>query len=268
MDPALLAAGLGVLIGLVLAFTGAGGGVLAIPLLVFGLHLPVQQAGPVGLFAVGIAAAVGAVVGLRQGIVRYRAATLIGIAGMLTAPVGVALAQWLPSRPLTAAFAAVLAYSAWRMWRQLALPATAAPAANCQVDAAGGRLRWTRRCAQALAGTGMLSGVLSGLLGVGGGFVIVPALTRHTNLDLRMIQATSLAVIAWVSVSGIAAATLQGSMRWDVALPFGAGAIAAMLAGQRVAGKLPAARLRQGFAAVSAFVALLMLAKALGWSLI
>lgn len=268
MDAALFAAGLGVLIGLILAFTGAGGGVLAIPMLVFGLHLPVQQAGPVGLFAVGMAAAVGAAVGLRQGVVRYRAATLIGVAGMLTAPLGVMLAQWLPSRPLTAAFAVVLAYSAWRMWRQPATPAADAPAANCQLDPSEGRLRWTQPCAQALAGTGMLSGLLSGLLGVGGGFVIVPALTRHTNLNLRMIQATSLAVIAWVSVSGIAAATLQGSMRWDVALPFGAGAMVAMLAGQRVAGKLPAARLRQGFAAVSALVAVLMLAKALGWGLI
>lgn len=266
MDAALLAAGLGVLIGLILAFTGAGGGVLAIPILVFGLHLSVQQAGPVGLFAVGISAAVGAAVGLRQGVVRYRAATLIGVAGMLTAPLGVMLAQWLPSRPLTATFAAVLAYSAWRMWRQPA-PAADASAASCQFDATQGRLHWTRHCAQALAGTGMLSGLLSGMLGVGGGFVIVPALTRHTDLNLRMIQATSLAVIAWVSVSGITAATLQGSMRWDVALPFGAGAIAAMLAGQRVADKLPAARLRQGFSAVCALVAVLMLAKAMGWGL-
>lgn len=268
MDPALLTGVLGVLIGLVLAFTGAGGGVLAIPLLVFGLQLPVQQAGPVGLFAVGMAAAVGALVGLRQGVVRYRAAALIGIAGMLTAPLGVMLAQVLPSRPLTAAFAVVLAYSAWRMWRQPPLPAIDAPAAPCLVDATKGRLHWTRRCARALAGTGMLSGVLSGLLGVGGGFVIVPALSRHTDLDLRPIQATSLAVIAWVSVSGITAATWQGSMRWDVALPFGVGAIAAMLVGQRVAGKLPAARLRQGFAAVSALVAVLMMAKASGWSLL
>ncbi len=264
----MLAVALGALIGLVLAFTGAGGGVLAIPLLVFGLHLPVQQAGPVGLFAVGMAAAVGAAVGLRQGVVRYRAATLIGIAGMLTAPLGVVLAQLLPSRPLLGAFAGVLAYSAWRMWRQPALPTSDASASLCQINAAKGRLRWTGRCAFALTVTGLGSGLLSGLLGVGGGFVIVPALARHTDLDLRMIQATSLAVIAWVSVSGIAAATLQGSMRWEVALPFGMGAIIAMLAGQRIVGKLKAESLRQAFALISALVALLMLAKAVGWSLL
>jgi len=75
-------------------------------------------------------------------------------------------------------------------------------------------------------------------------------------------------VIAWVSVSGIAAATLQGSMRWEVALPFGMGAIIAMLAGQRIVGKLKAESLRQAFALISALVALLMLAKAVGWSLL
>lgn len=81
------------------------------------------------------------------------------------------------------------------------------------------------------------TGAGGGVLGVGGGFVMVPALSRHTDLDLRTIQAT--AVIAWVSVSGITVATLQASMRWDVALPFCVGAIAAMLVGQRVAEKTP-----------------------------
>src|SRR5665647_1308869 len=118
MDPTVLAVGLGAVIGLVLALTGAGGGVLAIPLLVFGLHLPVQQAAPVGLVAVGLAAVLGAGLGLRQGIVRYRAAALIGLTGMLMAPLGVFLAQRLPNRPLLAAFALVLIYTAWRMLRQ------------------------------------------------------------------------------------------------------------------------------------------------------
>ena len=85
MDPTTLALALGAIIGLVLALTGAGGGVLAIPLLVFGLHLPLQQAAPVGLVAVGLASAIGAFLGLHQRIVRYRAAAVIGIAGMLMA---------------------------------------------------------------------------------------------------------------------------------------------------------------------------------------
>jgi uncharacterized membrane protein YfcA len=82
MNTPLLTVLLGSVIGLVLAVTGAGAGVLAVPLLVFVLHLPLQQAAPVALAAVGMASAVGAVLGLREGIVRYRAAALIGAMGI------------------------------------------------------------------------------------------------------------------------------------------------------------------------------------------
>lgn len=265
MDPTTLAMTLGALIGAVLALTGAGGGVLAIPLLVFGLHLPLQQAAPVGLVAVGLAAALGAALGLREGIVRYRAAALIGVAGMLVAPLGVWLAQHLPNRPLMGAFALVLLYTAWRLLRNK--PATEPHDAGvpCHVSNASHRLTWTLPCARALAGTGLVSGVLSGLLGVGGGFVIVPALTRYTDLDVRSIQVTSLAVIALVSVSGVSAAALHGAVPWDVALPFAAGAAMALLVGKQVASRLDALRLQQAFAWFSALIALLMLARAFGW---
>ncbi|MEO8170548.1 MAG: sulfite exporter TauE/SafE family protein, partial [Oxalobacteraceae bacterium] len=233
----------------------------------FGLHLPVQQAAPAGLVAVGLAAAVGTAFGLRQHIVRYRAAGLIGGVGMLMAPLGVFMAQRLPNRPLLAAFAVVLAYSAWRMLRRpaLAIPETPDPeTVPCHVNSADQRLIWTRPCARALAGTGLISGVLSGLLGVGGGFVIIPALKRYTDLDIRSVQVTSLAVIALVSLSGVSAAAWYGSLPWGVALPFGAGAVLALMAGRLVANKLHPAHLQQAFAWFSLAIALLMLARAFG----
>jgi uncharacterized membrane protein YfcA len=262
----LTAAALGCLIGLVLAFTGAGGGILAIPLLVLGMHLPVQQAAPVGLAAVGIASAVGSLLGLREGVVRYRAAALIGLLGIIAAPIGVALAQRLPSRPLLAAFALVMAWVAWRMLRPpIALAEAMPPSASpCRVNTASGRIIWTSSCARALAATGALSGLLSGLLGVGGGFVIVPALTRHTDLDIRHVQATSLAVIALVSVSGLAAAAWHGSLDWAIALPFAGGATVALLIGRHWAQALPDIHLQRAFAWVSLAVAMLMLARAAG----
>ena len=109
---------LGALVGLLLALTGAGGGILAVPLLVFALHLGVAEAAPIGLLAVGVAAAMSAALGLRDGIVRYRAAILMGGLAMVLAPLGVAAAQRVPNAPLTIAFAAVLALSAWRMWQR------------------------------------------------------------------------------------------------------------------------------------------------------
>ena len=142
MDPTTLALALGAIIGLVLALTGAGGGVLAIPMLVFGLHLPLQQAAPVGLVAVGLASAIGAFLGLRQRIVRYRAAAVIGIAGMLMAPIGVFMAQRLPNRPLLAAFALVLMYTAWRMLRRGAQAEPSAASVPCRVSSTGFPGQW------------------------------------------------------------------------------------------------------------------------------
>lgn len=265
MDSVTLTVVLGASIGLVLALTGAGGGVLAIPLLVFGMHLPVQQAAPVGLLAVGLASALGAVLALRQGLVRYRAAALIGTAGMLITPVGVLLAQYIPNRPLLGAFSLVLIYSAWRMLRKPSLTGGGQGSVPCQVRTSERRLIWTLPCARALAGTGLISGFLSGLLGVGGGFVIVPALTRYTDIEPRSIQVTSLAVIALVSFSGVTAAAIQGSMPWVIAVPFTLGAVFALLAGRQLAHKLEPKRLQQAFAWFALAVALLVFARAAGW---
>jgi uncharacterized membrane protein YfcA len=125
------------------------------------------------------------------------------------------------------------------------------------------RLRWTPRCAWVLGRVGALAGVLSGLLGIGGGFVIVPALDRHTNLDLRSIQVTSLGVIALVALSGVAAAAAHGQLALQDALPFAAGSAAGLLLGRRLAPRISAPRLRRGFAVLAVLVALLVLARAL-----
>ena len=172
--------------------------------------------------------------------------------------------------PLTVAFSLVLAWVAVRMYRQAGQDGEADAVADseklpCVLDPAEGRLVWTMPCAWALAATGAVSGVLSGLLGVAGGFVIVPSLGRFTDLATRSILATSLAVIALVSVGGVAAAAAQGSIEWGVALPFAAGAVVALLAGRRVAARLAGPRLKQLFALTSAAVAVLLLARGLGW---
>ena len=259
---------LGLGIGIILALTGAGGGILAVPALVFGAHLSMAQAGPVGLLAVGLAAALGAVLGLKAGTVRYRAATLMAGAGIVCAPIGLWLAQRSPNRPLSVAFAMILLYVAWRGYRRT-LPSAASPEQHtlppsCRTDAVGGRLVWTAPCARALTLTGMVAGALSGLLGVGGGFVMVPALQRYTDLRMQSVVSTSLAVIALVTTSGVMASALAGHLQWAVALPFSAGAAAGMLGGRVLAARLAGPVLQRGFALLSAAVALAMIVKAAG----
>ncbi|WP_020200649.1 sulfite exporter TauE/SafE family protein [Cupriavidus sp. WS] len=260
-------AALGAVVGLILALTGAGGAILAVPLLLFVLHLSVAQAAPVALLAVGLSAAVGALLGLRAGIVRYRAALLMAVSGTLFSPVGLWFAHRLPNGPLTLLFAAVLAFVALRMFRQAAGSGTARVAdagqsvQPCQLDNRSGRFVWTASCSRALALSGVSAGFLSGLLGVGGGFVIVPALKKATNAPLHTIMATSLAVITLVSASGVVSTAIAGHMNWQVGMPFAAGAVLAMLGGRLVASRLSGARLQQGFAVVAGLIAIGMVAK-------
>ncbi len=262
MTQPLWIASLGALVGLVLALTGAGGGAIAVPLLMFGAGLSVQQAAPVSLAAVGLAAVLGALLGLREGVVRYRAALVIGAAGMAMAPLGVMLAQRLPATPVLSAFAAFMLFTSWRMLRTAAatMPGTLSPA--CQRAPGARQLSWTPRCAAVLASVGGVSGLMSGLLGIGGGFVIVPALERRTNLDFASIQATSLTVIALVAASGFAAAAWRGSIAPFTAAPFAAGAVAGLLAGRHLARRLPLRQLRRAFALVAGGTALWIIARA------
>ena len=255
---------LGGVVGLILALTGAGGGILAVPLLVFGTGIGVAAAGPIGLMAVGMAAVLGTALGLKAGIVRYRAALLIAAAGMLLSPVGLWAARQVDARWLSVLFALVLLYVALNTFRQVSRkgPTAAATHVVCQRSGESGRFVWTRPCALAMALSGGLAGLLSGLLGVGGGFVMVPALQRHTDLPMTSAVATSLAVIALISLTGVAATAASGHMDWAIALPFSAGAMAGMLAGRQLASRLAGPHLQMGFAAVSALVAIAMIVKA------
>lgn len=257
---------LGLAVGAIMALTGAGGGILAVPLLVFGVHADVAHASPAGLLAVGLAATLGAVLGLRAGIVRYRAALLMALAGAPLSPLGVWLSHQADTRFLGLLFGATMLYVAWRnaiQARDALRGAVRAPAANlpCVRDAASGRFVWTTRCARSLALSGALAGLLSGLLGVGGGFVMVPALQRYTDLPMRSVVATSLAVTALLALAGVSVNVAAGRLDVALALPFAAGALAGLLAARPLTLRLAGPRIQQAFAALCAAVGLLMLGK-------
>lgn len=256
---------LGGVVGVVLALTGAGGGILAVPALVFGAGLDTAHAAPIALAAVGMSAATGAVLGLRAGIVRYRAAIVTAACGALFSPLGTYIAHHLGNRALTVVFALVLAWVALRMLRQAsgkrAQPARVA-APPCCCDPATGRLAWTARCTRALLSTGAVAGLCAGMLGVGGGFVLVPALRRATDLAMESIVATSLAVIALVACANVAANAATGALDWAVALPFAAGSVAGMLGGRTLAGRSDGSLQQRCFGWVALAVALALVVKA------
>lgn len=264
MDLNFISIGIGLFVGLVLALTGAGGSILAVPLLAFSLNLSMVEAAPIGLLAVMLASAIAAIQGLRVGLVRYKAATLIASFGIIFAPLGVWLAHRTPNKLLSLVFALVLVYVAWQMWKhsgndlQMELDK---PAPACEVNPATSKLFWTAPCTKRLISTGSVAGFLSGLLGVGGGFVIVPTLHKVTNLDMKSIVATSLAVVALVSIMSIVAYITQHAIHWQIAIPFSLATILGMLAGRFLSNKISNQAIQRTFAFLAFLIAIALAVK-------
>ncbi len=191
---------LGVTTGLLLGLTGAGGGIVAAPLLMLVLHQSVSAAAPISLLSITMAALVGTIMGLRSGQVRYRAALLLSAAGLLFSPLGIYASHVIPNTPLLLFFAGVLGYLGLRYWRGKAIARDKEPA--CTINPTNKRFIWNKPCLWVMTRTGLLAGFLSGLLGLGGGFVLVPALRRHTTLPMQAVSATSLMVLTIVSAGG------------------------------------------------------------------
>lgn len=268
MNEALISISLGSLMGLVLGLTGAGGAVLAVPMLMWGLNWTLPQAAPVALLAVAASAAIGTLAAWDVAVIRYRAAVLMSLIGMIFSPLGLIAADWLPANVLTALFAAVLIMVSLRMFRATLPHAKAAADAGlaqrvCQVRSDDRRIAWNRRCFAAIAATGSLTGLLSGLLGVGGGFVIVPALRAVTSLTMHAAIATSLMTVSLTSAGTVVAAVLQGKpLPVLIALPFVAGAIAGMLLGRKLSSRLAGHGLQRGFALLLGAISIAMLVQA------
>lgn len=259
----------GALVGLSLGLTGGGGAIFAVPMLVYGLGIPARDAVGISLAAVGITALVGFLNRWRQGEVEIPTGLLFAVAGMLGAPLGARGSAWLPETVLLLAFAGLMLVVAVRMWQQasrlqppraecVASEDTSGP--TCQRDATG-KLRLTSRCALLLLVVGLFTGVLSGLFGVGGGFVIVPALVLFSSMSIHRAVGTSLLVIALVSVSGVTAHIVAGrTFPWPVLGGFVLGGLAGLWVGQQIGRRLPAAVLQKVFAVaivgVAAFVIL------------
>jgi hypothetical protein len=261
---ALLASPLGFLIGLSLGALGGGGSILAVPALVYGAGQDPRDATASSLLLVGLAAVVGLQPHLRAGRVRVATGLGFGVAGIPGSLAGTAVNRGLDPDVLLLGFAGLVLLAAWRML-------TGCP--NCtkvgeERSTGGGavatavRVDTGRLVAVLAAGTGV--GFLTGLFGVGGGFVIVPALTLLLGLDLPRAIGTSLLVIAMNSAVGFAARVGTSGVDWGVTLPFAVAAVAGVLTGGRLAGRVDPQRSLRWFATLLVAVATYTALDALG----
>ena len=234
------AAGLGLLIGVLLGLLGAGGSILAVPALVYGVGQPLSAAVPTSLVVVGISAAAAVVPRVRARQVQWRLAAVVGAAGIPAAFAGTAVNRQLHPRVVLLGFAVVMAAAALRMLREQ-------PEVGGDCALPGGGVNW-RGCLPKAIGTGVVVGFLTGLFGVGGGFLLVPALVLLLGLPMTVAIGTSLLVVTLNAAAGFAAHAGTADIDYSVAAGFSGAAVAGSLLAARFATRLHAAALRRGFA--------------------
>ncbi len=249
MHEALLALPFGIAIGFLLGLVGGGGSILAVPVLVYILGEPVERATTESLLIVGVTALVGAVAAARAGRVRIRVALTFAAAGAASAVAGTALNRLAGGRVIMLGFALLLLGAGYAQVRDRTVR-MAGPVDNEKVPSCHNRRRAT--------------GLLTGFFGVGGGFVIVPALTLVLGLPMRLAVGTSLLVIALTSAAALTAHLATGTINLPLSVAFTVAAIAGAVAGTRLHGHIPEPLLRRLFALLLVGVAAFVIVKNAG----
>jgi len=235
-----IALGLSGAIGLSLGLVGGGGSIITVPVLVYVAGVPVRDAVALSLAIVGATAAIGSAFQARHGQLAVKPALIFGSAGMAGAVGGARLTPQVPSAVLLVLFALLMIAVGVRMLRgrfEAELPARA----ECHPG----------KCLLA----GLSVGVLTGFLGVGGGFLIVPALLRFARLPMRRAVGTSLAIIAANSLSGFLAHVGELAGMTLLGLSFTAAAVAGVLVGTILGRRVHPAGLKSAFGGLALVVA-------------
>lgn len=226
-----LALALAALIGVSLGVLGSGGSIVTLPVLVYIAHVPAKQAVGMSMAIVGATSLFGAFIHWRRGTVDTKAALIFSLFGMAGAFLGSSGTHLISKNVLLLLFAGVMLIVGSLMLRSGPVPERY-------------RVCHIQRCLL----VGFAVGLLTGFLGVGGGFLIVSALMLTAGLDTRMAGGTSLAVIALNSATGLLGQLRYVTIDWSLLAGFLLFAFAGMLTGLAFARRLPEKLLRRLFA--------------------
>ncbi|MDI3196320.1 sulfite exporter TauE/SafE family protein [Pseudarthrobacter sp. AL07] len=239
---------LGLFVGIVLGVVGGGGSIIAVPALVYGMGMSPAEAIPTSLLVVGISSLAALIPRLREGL-NWPVVLIVGAAGIPAAWGGTAVGRLLDPNILMLAFAVIMVFAGIRMLMRVT---------ETEGSCSTGPNRAFRSCAPKAVGVGILVGFLTGLLGVGGGFLITPALTLFLGLRMKQAVGSSLAIIVINSAAGFGAHAAGFTIDWPSVLSFAVPAILGSLVAARLARHLNDKHIRISFAvlifAVAAWV--------------
>jgi uncharacterized membrane protein YfcA len=265
VDPTLLLLlfSLSSLVGLTLGLLGGGGSLLAVPLLVYVAGLPPDGAIATSLLVVGVASAAAIAPHARSGRVRWADGLVLGAATMVGAYAAGRVARFVPPATLLALFAVVAFAAAVAMARGPRAAAGRAPEPPRPLESAGlGQPAAPRSTGRAIA-LGVALGAITGLVGAGGGFLVVPALVLSFGLPMSEAVGTSLVVIALNALAGFAGYLHHAPIEGAVTAAAAAGAVCGSFVGGRLVGRVPPLALRRAFAVLTLAASALMLAREL-----
>jgi uncharacterized membrane protein YfcA len=224
-----------VVVGISLGLLGGGGSILTVPLLTYVAGLDPKEAIAASLFVVGTTSIVSTVMHARQGNVRWRTGLIFGAAGMAGAFLGGLAGGHIPGTVLMVAFAIMMVATAVAMIRGRKARASGHAEGNRELPL--GRVLLD----------GLVVGLVTGLVGAGGGFLVVPALALLGGLPMPAAVGTSLLVIAMKSFAGLGGYLTTVNMDWPLVAAVTLAAIAGSLLGARLTSRVPEAALRKGF---------------------
>ncbi|MDH6193591.1 putative membrane protein YfcA [Mycobacterium frederiksbergense] len=226
---------LAVVVGITLGVLGGGGSILTVPLLAYVAGMDAKQAIATSLLVVGATSAVGAISHARAGRVQWRVGLIFGAAGMAGAYLGGVLSRFIPGTVLLIGFALMMVATAVAMLRGRKT------AEGAEFD--GGRQLPVVK----ILAEGLVVGLVTGLVGAGGGFLVVPALVLLGGLPMPVAVGTSLVVIAMKSFAGLAGYLSTVQIDWTLAVMVTGAAVIGGLIGARLTALINPDVLRKSF---------------------
>ena len=234
----------GIICGIAMGLTGGGGSILAVPLLTYGMKLSFHQAVAISLLIVALTAIWGLVLKAKKSQVEISAGLVFAATGIFLAPVGSYIGSFIDGKILSTIFSVLMFAVGILTW----LKSRQKQVRSSEHYTEDGKLKLSKKSILTLLASGVVTGFLTGMFGVGGGFLIVPTLLMTLRMPIKKAIGTSLLVMVLVASSGFISHMKHTVIHWLIAAWFIVGSVIGMFVAVKVKERLDGSMLQKIFA--------------------